>query len=96
MTDQDTPSLLADLIAQCGIDIGQLIGDAVAQCALRIDATIRAAFAHGVIEGMEVAAQMCEASIPLMVTAYSAAHADAALLLRDNIRMGALQVEVTR
>lgn len=94
MPDADAPPILQELISRTGVEMGNLIADTAQQAAGRIDATIRAAFAHGVAEGLEVGAQVCESAIPVLAAQYSASHAHIAQFLRDQLRVSALSVEI--
>lgn len=99
MTDQpsqDAPPVLAELIHRHGVALGHSLGDFGQLIGMRMDGTIRAAFSHGVVEGMETCAQAAETYAAHVEQAVPEAAAVAAYLrqLRDQIRMSALQVEI--
>lgn len=94
MSNQDAPPVLQELISRTGLEMGNLIADTAQQAAQRIDATIRAAFAHGVAEGLEVGAQVCQAAAPVLAAQHGAIYGHVAEFLRDQLRVSALSVEI--
>ena len=79
----DAPPQLALLINACGVNVGQVI-----------DKAIRGSFVYGIAEGMELAAQVCEACVPMLAADMNIMAAVVAQQLRDLIRMQALQIEM--
>lgn len=92
----DTPTALDDLIYRHGVVMGGELAEFGQQIATRMDATIKAAFTHGVVEGLELCAQTAE----LWAAQCEQVHPDVPVLadllrsLRDAIRLCTLNVDM--
>jgi hypothetical protein len=94
MASDDQPEVLAELITRHGIALGHSLADFTQLISTRMDATIRAAFSHGVAEGMEMCAQAAELYAAHIEQEVPEAPVIAEYIrqLRDQMRMAALSV----
>lgn len=93
---QDAPPVLNDLIARYGAEAAQLINDMTVKLGQNVDLLLRASFACGVAEGLEVGAQGADtfANYAEQAVPEVPAMAEYMRQLRDQIRVSALGIEI--